>query len=1258
MKVIYRGLILATLPLLVEVIFIASIFGVLNLAEKEREIERIHRHQTSLSAHSFGQSALLPFLLVIGMYTKSHKYLETFDKIIVEVDATVRETDEYYHKHQDLFPPEDAEKVKQIFDLFLRTLREGRKFASESMGLSFDDTIDQLTDQFNRAQGIVAFDMASLLKKGDQATLALQERFQRTLAIEYGILASGILLNIAVAIGLWIFFKKTFLDRIGVIAKNTQAITGKAWLIPEMGGNDEIGQLDHAFHQMAKKLIKASEIEKSLFNNASDVIAVLDENNKFLRINPAGERDWKYPIERLQFTSIDQLIVPAERAIFMENLVQTKNNDAPSTFEAAIVNRHGECIDGLWSIYWSAETRNLFFIFHDITEQKAIEQERKNFLAVISQDLQKPLLQIGKSVQDLVTGIVGGLPPASVEKLSLAERNLKRLNTLVRDLVQVTEMESGKLELNLKSVSAAQLNERALSEIQILADKKKLQLQNRSCSNDVSVYADEDKILQVLVNLLSNAVKFTDTNGTILITAQPIDSGWVRFAVQDSGRGIPASQLDAVFKKFQQVEVGDAKRKAGTGLGLPICKQLVEEHGGQIGVVSTDGVGSTFWFTLPSTRSLYEKKKSSMQGADDEALFKRPSRTTRLKLKTKDAKSAEAPPARKKNSGLPLTVQGLILIGLPLIFELMLTGGLAKTLIDVHQERTREIQMRNIAFLASDALRVLLEFSSTWVKSPRIRALTNSADDYKRSWDNSLARLTDTISGDERFSAAMEKVNKAASRLRNFEQSNGTEQALEGVANLVSIIKNLNTIMATAEDKERTDPAIERRAREEQKRMLALGLAANLGASLFLGIFFALNVSKRLMIMSDNARRLANEETLNDPVGGGDEIAELDASFHDAAEMLLDTRKRERAVFDNSKDVLGIVAKDGKFTNLNPAAEKAWGFKPDDLLKRGISAVVHPQDLQKLNDVIGGSASATIEETIEVRIVTADGNIRWTLWTVSRPKGNPSSFCVVRDNTDRKQLDQLRKDFLAVVSHDLRTPLTGVLGIANLISANAFGPVAEPAKGQLKGIERHCDSLLELTNDILDLEKLEAGEMKLARRPMTIPELFTALQNMSNDNRIPLQMKIVGEENARPLECDAERLTQAITSLIKYLAFRTANSDQQGPLAHQSNTTSLEKRNAIRVIANYLGPGIEFRIFDNAGEIQAEIRQRLFERTKDPALKESFNDEMFRAELAMPLAAKIITSHGGTVQIESQNNSNCFVVRIPYAAVTAETPRL
>ena len=1233
-----------------EVIFIASIYGVLNHAEKEREVERIHRHQTSLSAHSFGQSATLPFLLVIGLYTKSQKYLDLFDKILIDVEETVEETDQYYHKHKDLFPPIDAARVKEVMDLFMNALKEGRRLSAENMGMGFDDSIKVLTYQFNKAQDLVATDMAKLLKKGDDATLAIQEDFQRTIAIEYGILVAGIVLNIIVAIGLWIFLKKGFLDRIAVIAKNTQAITGKAWLIPEMGGNDEIGQLDHAFHQMAKKLMKASEIEKSLFNNASDVIAVLDENNKFLRINPAGERDWKYPIERLQFTTIDTLILPADKEVFMEHLLLAKNNDAPSTFEAGILNRYGENIHGLWSIYWSAEARNLFFIFHDITEQKVIEQEKKNFLSVISQDLQKPLIKIGKGVQELVSGAVGGLPGASVEKLSLAERNLKRLNTLVRELIQVTEMESGKLELHQKSLPAAGLTERAQNEIQVLADKKKIQIQNRSCSMDVAVYADEDKILQVLVNLLSNAVKFTDNNGGILLIAQPIDSGWIRFAVQDSGRGIPESQKDAVFKKFQQVEAADAKRKAGTGLGLPICKQLVEEHGGQIGVESQEGVGSTFWFTLPATKQLYEKVKSQHDAAD-EALFLRPSRTTRLKLKTAgDKKRVEEAP-KKRKAGFSLGVQGAILIGLPLIFELMLAGGLAKTLLDVQVQRTNEVRMRSIAFLASDALRVLLEFSSTWITTPRDQGRTYDDEGYKDRWDQSLNRLSETIGKDDRFQTPLEKVQRAAERLGKFERTRGTEAALQGVANMLSLIRNLNTIMETAEDKERVDPTIEKRARQDQSKILALGLAANLGASLLLSIYFALGVSKRLIIMSDNARRLANEENLNDPVGGADEIATLDDSFHDAAEMLLDTRKRERAVFDNSKDVLCIVGKEGQFTSLNPAAEKAWGFKRDDLLKSGLATVVHPEDLPKLTEIVGGTANAAVEETIEAKIVTASGAVRWTLWTVSRPKGNASSFCVARDNTDRKQLEQLRKDFLAVVSHDLRTPLTGVLGIANLISANAFGAVAEPASSQLKMITRHCDALLELTNDILDLEKLEAGEMKLSRRPMEIAELFTSLQKMANDNRIPLQMKVMGEQNGRVLACDAERLTQAIANMVKYLAFRDSDGaqTQMNAVEPQKHSQSVAKRNPLRVLANYLGPGIEFRIFDNAGEIPAHIRDSLFLRTKEEALKETFNSDMFRAELAMPLAEKIIISHGGTVQIESGNNSNSFVVRIPYA---------
>lgn len=537
---------------------------------------------------------------------------------------------------------------------------------------------------------------------------------------------------------------------------------------------------------------------------------------------------------------------------------------------------------------------------------------------------------------------------------------------------------------------------------------------------------------------------------------------------------------------------------------------------------------------------------------------------------------------------------------------------------------------------------------------------------------------------------------RASNDLGDFRPiENDLKATLSRLAGILSAIKTLDNIVAVAEEQETQDPELEKRAHKQQDSILAAGLLANVAASLLLTIFFSLGVSKRLIVMSDNARRLANEETLNFPVGGADEIADLDSSFHKAAEMLVDTRRRERAVFDNSKDVLCILTKDGKFSNLNPAAELSWGYDKDALMNQGLRAILDPNDLASMTPLLSGNQNVGIEESLETQVIRKDGGRRWTRWTISRPKGQQSTFCVARDVTEAKLLEQLRKDFLAVVSHDLRTPLTGVLGIANLISANAFGPVSEPGKSQLKTIERHCDALLELTNDILDLEKMEAGQMQLALHPVELADIFTALSKIAQTNEIPLQLKITGEANKKALACDSERLTQALANFTKYLSYRetqntTPSLTRVNSRAANLNTAEFVRvdakelvagasinesadastaspasgpskanldpnagsaaRHPVRCLANYMQPGIEFRIFDfdNAKPIPEAVSSAMFDRHKDESLKEDFADSMFRAELAIPLAAKIITAHGGTIQIETSNNSNCFVVRIPY----------
>ena len=114
------------------------------------------------------------------------------------------------------------------------------------------------------------------------------------------------------------------------------------------------------------------------------------------------------------------------------------------------------------------------------------------------------------------------------------------------------------------------------------------------------VWVDSDRILQVLTNLLSNAIKFSGDDTKVILSAKAQDDDWVRVTVRDSGRGIPSDKIDKIFERFGQVDASDSREKGGTGLGLPICKTIVTQHGGGIWVESELGKGSSFHFTLPT----------------------------------------------------------------------------------------------------------------------------------------------------------------------------------------------------------------------------------------------------------------------------------------------------------------------------------------------------------------------------------------------------------------------------------------------------------------------------------------------------------------------------------------------------------------------------------------------------------------------------------------------------------------------------------
>ncbi|HEY9826979.1 MAG TPA: PAS domain S-box protein [Stenomitos sp.] len=236
----------------------------------------------------------------------------------------------------------------------------------------------------------------------------------------------------------------------------------------------------------------------------------------------------------------------------------------------------------------------------DITDTRAIEQMKNEFIAIVSHELRTPLASIRGSLGLLASGVLKDDPATGQHMLNIAATETERLVRLVGDILDLERLESSKVALDRQACDAGALMQQAVAVLQPLAEARSITL---VCSPlHVSIWAAPDRIIQTLVNLLGNAIKFSPAHSTVTLTALAQGTR-VLFLIQDQGPGIPANHLEKIFKRFQQVDASDARNKSGTGLGLAICRNIVQQHGGHIWAESVLGQGSTFLFTIPMALS-------------------------------------------------------------------------------------------------------------------------------------------------------------------------------------------------------------------------------------------------------------------------------------------------------------------------------------------------------------------------------------------------------------------------------------------------------------------------------------------------------------------------------------------------------------------------------------------------------------------------------------------------------------------------------
>jgi two-component system phosphate regulon sensor histidine kinase PhoR len=240
-------------------------------------------------------------------------------------------------------------------------------------------------------------------------------------------------------------------------------------------------------------------------------------------------------------------------------------------------------------------------VFHNLTRLRQLEAVRQEFVANVSHELRTPLSLIKSAAETLIDG--GKNDPAVTTRfLEIIEKHANRLTLLIDDLLLLARLDSGRIDLNLGSVTLHAAAQDALDDAALIAKARRVTLVNR-VEPDVVAHADPERLRQVLANLIDNAIKYGREGGNVTIRGRGLDRTRVEITVRDDGPGIPSEAKARIFERFYRLDKARSREQGGTGLGLAIVKNVVQAHGGDVRVESAAGAGTEFFITLPAAKS-------------------------------------------------------------------------------------------------------------------------------------------------------------------------------------------------------------------------------------------------------------------------------------------------------------------------------------------------------------------------------------------------------------------------------------------------------------------------------------------------------------------------------------------------------------------------------------------------------------------------------------------------------------------------------
>jgi NtrC-family two-component system sensor histidine kinase KinB len=371
---------------------------------------------------------------------------------------------------------------------------------------------------------------------------------------------------------------------------------------------DELGRLAAAFNEMAAalRLYRALESERAVqaqrrsaavVQAIEDGIVVVDARLGVLDLNPAAAAALGTSPGAARGRRLDEM---APAAPFLAAVSDAAAGRMPGSAEAGFVSARDHEFEVVVTPMTgpSGAPLGALLLLRDVTALRQLDRMKSAFVATASHELRTPVTSLGMSVELLGERLGPRLDARERALLDAASEDVGRLRALVDDLLDLSRIEAGRLELAPEPVAPAALVEDAIAAFAVPAEAAGLSLAADVTPGLPLALADVGRIRRVLANLLSNAVRHTLPGGHLAVRALADGPDAVRFEVEDTGEGIAPEDQARIFERF--VQVAGSRAAGGSGLGLTLAKELIEAHGGAIGVTSKPGEGSLFWFTLPA----------------------------------------------------------------------------------------------------------------------------------------------------------------------------------------------------------------------------------------------------------------------------------------------------------------------------------------------------------------------------------------------------------------------------------------------------------------------------------------------------------------------------------------------------------------------------------------------------------------------------------------------------------------------------------